>query len=118
MANGSVEEVAAAKAAGTAPSPLFTGGKADWVHALVAIAAPHDGSTFLNVQPDAANALSTLFLGAARALGISAFKDVYDFRLDQFGIRRDPDETLTTAALRMLAQNPLPAGTTRSPTRP
>ena len=88
----------------------LTGGKAGWVHALVAIAAPHDGSTFLNVQPDAANALSTLFLGAARALGISAFKDVYDFRLDQFGIRRDPDEPLTTAALRMLAQNPLPAG--------
>ena len=110
MANGSAEEVAAAKAAGTTPSPLFTGGKAGWVHALVAIAAPHDGSTFLNVQPDAANALSTLFLGAARALGISAFKGVYDFRLDQFGIRRDPDEPLTTAALRMLAQNPLPAG--------
>jgi len=62
------------------------------------------------VQPDAANALSALFLGAARALGISAFKGVYDFRLDQFGIRRDPDEPLTTAALRMLAQNPLPAG--------
>ena len=84
-----------------------------WVSAvvfLVAIAAPHDGSTFLDVQPDAANALSTLFLGAARALGISAFKDVYDFRLDQFGIRRDPDEPITTAALRMLAQNPLPAG--------
>ena len=76
----------------------------------MAIAAPHDGSTFLDVQPDAANALSTLFLGAARALGISAFKDVYDFRLDQFGIRRDPDEPITTAALRMLAQNPLPAG--------
>ena len=72
--------------------------------------APHDGSTFLDVQPDAANALSTLFLGAARALGISAFKGVYDFRLDQFSIRRDPDEPLTTAALRMLAQNPLPAG--------
>ena len=90
--------------------PLFTGGRTGWVHALVAIAAPHDGSTFPDVQPDAANALSTLFLGAARALGISAFKGVYDFRLDQFGIRRDPDEPLTTAALRMLAQNPLPAG--------
>ena len=110
LADGCPEEVQAAAAAGETPSPLFTGGKAGWVHALVAIAAPHDGSTFLDVQPDAANALSTLFLGAARALGISAFKGVYDFRLDQFGIRRDPDEPLTTAALRMLAQNPLPAG--------
>ena len=110
LAHGCPEEVQAAEAAGETPSPLFTGGKTGWVHALVAIAAPHDGSTFLDVQPDAANALSTLFLGAARALGISAFKDVYDFRLDQFGIRRDPDEPITTAALRMLAQNPLPAG--------
>ena len=82
LADGCPEEVQAAEAAGEAPSPLFTGGKAGWVHALVAIAAPHDGSTFLDVQPDAANALSTLFLGAARALGISAFKGVYDFRLD------------------------------------
>ena len=108
LAYGSEEEQAA-----TSPddiSPLFTGGKAGWVHALVAIAAPHDGSMFPDVQPDAANALSTLFLGAARALGISAFKGVYDFRLDQFGIRRDPGEPLTTAALRMLAQNPLPVG--------
>ena len=110
LAHGCPEEVQAAEAAGETPSPLFTGGRTGWVHALVAIAAPHDGSTFLDVQPDAANALSTLFLGAARALGISAFKDVYDFRLDQFGIRRDPDEPITTAALRMLAQNPLPAG--------
>ena len=54
------------------------------------------------------NALSVI--ACARALGISAFKGVYDFRLDQFGIRRDPDEPITTAALRMLAQNPLPAG--------
>ena len=110
LAHGCPEEVQAAEAAGETPSPLFTGGKTGWVHALVTIAAPHDGSTFPDVQPDAANALSTLFLGAARALGISAFKDVYDFRLDQFGIRRDPDEPITTAALRMLAQNPLPAG--------
>ena len=108
LAHGCPEEVQAAEAAGETPSPLFTGGRTGWVHALVAIAAPHDGSTFPDVQPDAANALSTLFLGAARALGISAFKDVYDFRLDQFGIRRDPDEPITTAALRMLA---LPAMT-------
>ena len=71
LAHGCPEEVQAAEAAGETPSPLFTGGKTGWVHALVAIAAPHDGSTFLDVQPDAANALSTLFLGAARALGIS-----------------------------------------------
>ena len=67
LAHGCPEEVQAAEAAGETPSPLFTGGKTGWVHALVTIAAPHDGSTFPDVQPDAANALSTLFLGAARA---------------------------------------------------
>ena len=102
LADGCPEEVQAAAAAGETPSPLFTGGKAGWVHALVAIAAPHDGSTFLDVQPDAADALSTLFLGAARALGISAFKGVYDFRLDQFGIRRDDNETFAQALDRVL----------------
>ena len=102
LAHGCPEEVQAAEAAGETPSPLFTGGKTGWVHALVAIAAPHDGSTFLNVQPDAANALSTLFLGAARALGISAFKGVYDFQLDQFGIRKDDNETFAQALDRVL----------------
>ena len=102
LAHGCPEEVQAAEAAGEAPSPLFTGGKAGWVHALVAIAAPHDGSTFLNVQPDAANALSTLFLGAARALGISAFKGVYDFQLEQFGFYRKDGETVLEALDRVL----------------
>ncbi len=102
LAHGCPEEVQAAESAGETPSPLFTGGKTGWVHALVAIAAPHDGSTFLDVQPDAANALSTLFLGAARALGISAFKGVYDFRLDQFGIRKDDGETFSQALERVL----------------
>ena len=43
LAHGCPEEVQAAEAAGETPSPLFTGGKTGWVHALVAIAAPHDG---------------------------------------------------------------------------
>ena len=102
LADGCPEEVQAAEAAGETPSPLFTGGKAGWVHALVAIAAPHDGSTFLDVQPDAANALSTLFLGAARALGISAFKGVYDFQLEQFGFYRKDGETVLEALDRVL----------------
>lgn len=47
LANGSAEEVAAAKAAGTEASPLFTGGKGDWVYSLTAVAAPHNGTTFI-----------------------------------------------------------------------
>ena len=110
LTNGCPEEVAAAKAAGVAPSPFFLGGKGSWVHSLTAIAAPHNGTTFIEANSDFTKLAADLATGAAKALGLSSLKGVYDFQLDQFGIRRDPDEPLTTAALRMLAQNPLPAG--------
>ena len=110
LTNGCPEEVAAAKAAGVEPSPFFLGGKGDWVHSLTAIAAPHSGTTFIEANSDFTKLAADLTTAAAKALGLSSLKGVYDFRLDQFGIRRDPDEPLTTAALRMLAQNPLPAG--------
>ena len=110
LTNGCPEEVAAAKAAGVEPSPFFLGGKGSWVHSLTAIAAPHNGTTFLECCGDMTQFAAEVSTTMAKLLGISDFKGVYDFRLDQFGIRRDPDEPLTTAALRMLAQNPLPAG--------
>ena len=110
LANGRPEEVAAAKAAGVEPSPFFLGGKGSWVHSLTAIAAPHNGTSFIECNADFTKVASELAVSASKALGLSKFKGVYDFQLDQFGIRRDPDEPITTAALRMLAQNPLPAG--------
>ena len=47
LADGSAEEQAAAKADGTEVSPFFEGGKADWVYSLTTLAAPHNGTTFL-----------------------------------------------------------------------
>lgn len=110
LANGCAEEVQEAKRIGAEPSPLFTGGKAGWVHSITALAAPHNGSTFTAAQPDATSALADVVSTAAMALGISAFKGVYDFQLDQFGIVRDPEETLTEAVLRMLMTRRLPRG--------
>ena len=110
LANGCAEEVQEAKRIGAEPSPLFTGGKAGGVHSITALAAPHNGSTFTAAQPDATSALADVVSTAAMALGISAFKGVYDFQLDQFGIVRDPEETLTEAVLRMLVTRRLPRG--------
>ena len=110
LANGCAEEVQEAKRIGAEPSPLFTGGKAGWMHSITALAAPHNGSTFTAAQPDATSALADVVSTAAMALGISAFKGVYDFQLDQFGIVRDPEETLTEAVLRMLMTRRLPRG--------
>ena len=38
----------------------------------------------------------------SKALGLSAFKGVYDFQLDQFGIRKDDGETFSQALERVL----------------
>ena len=43
--NGATEE----KAAGADCSPLFTGGKGDWVFSLTCLAAPHNGTSLLTI---------------------------------------------------------------------
>ena len=102
LTNGCPEEVAAAKAAGVAPSPFFLGGKGSWVHSLTAIAAPHNGTTFIEANSDFTKLAADLATGAAKALGLSSLKGVYDFQLDQFGIRKDDNETFAQALDRVL----------------
>lgn len=102
LTNGCPEEVAAAKAAGVEPSPFFLGGKGDWVHSLTAIAAPHNGTTFIESNSDFTKFAADLTTAAAKALGLSSLKGVYDFQLDQFGIRKDDNETFAQALDRVL----------------
>ena len=89
LAHGSAEERRA-----TSPedlSPLFSGGHADWVHSMTALAAPHDGSTIFN------GLAGTVFLPIARifcslinVLDCTPFKSIYDLGLDMFEITRKP----------------------------
>jgi len=102
LTNGCPEEVAAARAAGVEPSPFFLGGKGDWVHSLTAIAAPHNGTTFIESNSDFTQLAAELATGAAKVLGLSSLKGVYDFQLDQFGIRKDDNETFAQALDRVL----------------
>ena len=102
LANGCPEEVEAAHAAGVEPSPFFLGGKGDWVHSLTALAAPHNGTTFIEVCGDFTQFASELATSISKALGLSSLKGVYDFQLDQFGIRRDDNETFSQALDRVL----------------
>lgn len=74
-------------------SPLFTG-KKSWVHSITTIASPHDGTTLadgLNIFDDfAKNFVASLaaFTGAGSAL-------LYDFKLDQWGLKRNPGESFS-----------------------
>ena len=102
LADGSAEEQAAAKAAGSEVSPFFQGGKADWVYSLTTLAAPHNGTTFLECCGDMTQFAAEISTTMAKLLGISDFKGVYDFQLDQFGFYRKDGETVLEALNRVL----------------
>ena len=102
LADGSAEEQAAAKAAGTEVSPFFEGGKADWVYSLTTLAAPHNGTTFLECCGDMTQFAAEASTAMAKLLGISDFKGVYDFQLEQFGFYRKDGETVLEALDRVL----------------
>ena len=102
LADGSAEEQAAAKAAGTEVSPFFEGGKADWVYSLTTLAAPHNGTTFLECCDNMAQFAAEASTAMAKLLGISDFKGVYDFQLEQFGFYRKDGETVLEALDRVL----------------
>ena len=72
------------------------------MHSLTAIAAPHNGTSFIECNADFTKAAAELATSASKALGLSKFKGVYDFQLDQFGIRKDDNETFSQALERVL----------------
>lgn len=110
LANGRAEEVLAAEAAGTEPSPFFRGGKAGCIHSLSTVASPHNGSSLMDCSGDRAALVVSLLSVVAKALGISEYKGAYDFQLDQFGIRRVPGEKFGDTVARIIAADFLSSG--------
>lgn len=90
LANGCEAETAAT---GEDTSPLFTGGKGDWVHSVTSLCAPHNGSSLTCVIDSIGHIAGftdpTEFL-VSFCFGIAGIANpasgVYDFMLDQFGI--------------------------------
>ena len=102
LANGSEAEVAAAKAAGTKVSPLFEGGKGDWVYSLTAVAAPHNGTTFIETCDISTKVVTDFIYNFGASLGLTKLKGVYDLQLEHFGIYRQDDETDLQYLVRVL----------------
>ena len=102
LANGSEAEVAAAKAAGTKVSPLFEGGKGDWVYSLTAVAAPHNGTTFIETCDISTKVVTDFIYNFGASLGFTKLKGVYDLQLEHFGIYRQEDETDLQYLVRVL----------------
>ena len=103
LAHGCPEEVQAAEAAGETPSPLFTGGKSSWVHSMTEVAAPHNGTSFIESNGTIMDVSTNLSEMLAKGFGITELKNLLDFQLEQFGIYKDPDETVLETLQRVFS---------------
>ena len=78
-------------------SPLFTGGKSGWIYSITMLDAPSNGTTFIESSQFFTDSFEGFSRDLAKLLGLTAFKGVYDFQLEQFGIQPDPNADFGTA---------------------
>lgn len=80
-------------ASGKNVSPLFAGGKKNWINSVTTLCSPHNGSTLFYVVDQFK--LVDIILGVVYAAGgissMTPVSDLYDFRLEQFGITDTSD---------------------------
>lgn len=75
-------------------SALFLGGK-HWVHSITGLAPGFNGTTFLDTHDGLLNFMNltkTLNISMAAAAGVDPDEFGYDYKLDQFGLRREKNE--------------------------
>ena len=91
LQKGSAEECSASP---ENVSPLFTGGKVDYINALVTVCSPNNGTTLYYIADELniALALTVLAYTYAGVMGRSPFNGYVDFHLEQFGLTYVPGE--------------------------
>ena len=73
---------------------LFTGGKSGWVISATTIAAPHDGTTLRDAVGNFPPKVASMNNAIARmAQPKKKAAPPLDFKLEQFGVRREPGES-------------------------
>jgi triacylglycerol lipase len=80
-------------------SPLFKGGKS-WVHSVTSIATPHNGSTYAddgNLVP----LIKQMVYHSGSVSGSNPETFIYDFKLDQWGLKRKSGESFWVYAERV-----------------
>ncbi len=87
-------------------SPLFQGGH-DWVLSLTSLATPHDGTTLTRKREAIAQGARRVL---ALASGVGRPSNVYDLKLDAWGLQRRQGEAWSGYRNRVMA-SPLWAGT-------
>ena len=70
---------------------------------MTEIAAPHNGTTFIESNGAIMDAATNLAETLAKGFGITEIKNLYDFQLEQFGIYKDPNETVLETLQRVFS---------------
>ena len=84
-------------------SPLFEGGKADWVYSLTTLDAPSNGTTFIETSHFFTDSFEGFSRDLAKMLGLTPFKGIYDLQLEHFGIQPDPNDDFDAALCKALS---------------
>lgn len=91
LENGNKEEITATPKEEL--SPLFTGGKS-WVCSVTSIATPHDGSPAAHEKYDLEPFVHQLVAALAVKSNVKDTDNLsFDYRLDQWGLKREPNES-------------------------
>jgi triacylglycerol lipase len=103
LEQGAAEERAATPAAEL--SPLFRGGKS-WVHSVTTLASPHDGTSLAADGTRLPDLARKVLLGLTALVGADPGELAYDFKLEQWGLRREPGESFE-AYLTRIERSPI-----------
>jgi len=72
-------------------SPLFTGGKVDWVYSESTYVAPHNGMTLFSAMGSYEKYFRYLIYGVGHFFDGSSLPKFYDFKFDQWSLTSEPD---------------------------
>mgnify|MGYP000822018870 CR=1 FL=1 len=70
---------------------------------MTEVAAPHNGTTFIESNGTIMDVSTNLAETLAKGFGITELKNLLDFQLEQFGICKDPDETVLETLQRVFS---------------
>jgi len=80
--------------------------KHSWVQSVTTLATPNDGTTLADAGEDLAEKLINYALTVgAGAFGIKDENNYYDFKLDQWGLRKEPNESFKDYTKRVRESN-------------
>jgi len=101
-----LERGKAAERADANHAPIFDGGRIGWVKTATTISTPNNGSTTTLVVQDFTETIKNMVISVASLASLTSVDNfLYDFGLDQWGLKRLAGESTTNYMNRVFASN-------------